>query len=206
VAIKIQIEVDDSGAIKVKKFGEEFQKTGTKIEKTSKKMVREFKNIKTGLGTINNSLRKFALLGTAAIGAILVIAKKTADAGDAFQKMSLRTGVSTESLSAMAYVAGLAGTNIGSMENAIRLLARKMADADDGLLEAQRSFEAVGVEIKNDEGLSKSFEEIFPELISGINRLETDTEKMAIAQMLLADRGRHYCQLSNRDRRLLRSR
>ena len=103
MAVKIQIEVDDSGAIKVKKFGKEFQKTGTKIEKTSKKMVREFKNIKTGLGTINNKLRKFALIGTAAIGGILVLAKKTADAGDAFQKMSLRTGVSTESLSSLSF-------------------------------------------------------------------------------------------------------
>ena len=54
--------------------------------------------------------------GAAVTGAFTAIVLKTAQVGDQFDKMSLRTGVAVEDLSALAYAADISGTDIGTLE------------------------------------------------------------------------------------------
>jgi hypothetical protein len=75
----------------------------------AKKRLRDF-----GSATRMAGLKMF---GTgAAIGApILAAAKMFASAGDQVQKMSLRTGVSTEALSTLGFAAEQSGADLGTL-------------------------------------------------------------------------------------------
>ena len=95
----------------------------------------------------------------AGLGAgLFAIANSTAKAGDEFQKMSLRLGLSTGMLSGMKHAVELSGSSMESLEKGVRTLAKRMSDADEGLTEAERSFTALGIQIKNADGSLKDLD------------------------------------------------
>ena len=84
----------------------ELDKSGKNVAKFSEK-----------IGKIGKIATAGGLLVTAAFAKIVT---GTAKVGDQFDKMSLRTGVAVEDLSALAYVADICGTDIGTVENSLR--------------------------------------------------------------------------------------
>jgi len=71
-----------------------------------------------------NQMRNVALAGTAALvglgaGAV-AIAKSTADAGDAIQKMSLRLGIAAGTLSQLKFAAEISGASLDDIEKSMK--------------------------------------------------------------------------------------
>ena len=90
------------------------------------------------IGKIGKTMTIVGGLVTAAFGAIVM---KTAAVGDQFDKMSLRTGVAVEELSALAYAADISGTDIGTLEKGLKGLTKTMDDASRGIGEGLEAFE-----------------------------------------------------------------
>lgn len=147
-----------------------------------KQMKDSVSKMKEGWGDLTHTLKQVTVALTAVSGAVLAIVKTTANAGDAFQKLSIRTGASTEFLSEMAHAAELSDVSLGDMEVAFRKLAMTMGDANQGLATAKDAFDALGIEVNNTtENRLKTMEEIFPELVDAFDKIEDSTLKASLA-------------------------
>ncbi|MFQ5737243.1 MAG: hypothetical protein ACE5GY_10360 [Thermodesulfobacteriota bacterium] len=128
-----------------------------------------------------------ALTGySVALGAML---KTTADAGDAFLKMSQRTGVSSQALSELAHAAELSGASIDNVEAGFRVLSKRMLDAQNGLTTAERTFDTLGINTQTATGHLRSADAVFMDAVRSINSLSSETEKAALAQELFGKSG-----------------
>ena len=139
------------------------------------------------------SVKTLALGAGAAVAGLgtglFAIANSTAKAGDAFQKMSLRLGLSTDLLSGMKHAVELSGAGMEALEKGVRTLAKRMSDADEGLTEAERSFTALGIQIKNADGSLKSLDTMMAEAAQGLAGMEDNTKRVALAQELFGRSG-----------------
>lgn len=128
-----------------------------------------------------------ALAGySVALGAMM---KTTADAGDAFQKMSQRTGVSSQALSELAHAASLSGASMETLEGGFRVLSKRMYDAKSGLAEAERTFDTLGIRTLTTAGHLRAADAVFMDAVKSLNGLSSETEKAALAQELFGKSG-----------------
>ena len=144
-----------------------------------KKMQRSFK---VAGAAIAGSL---ALAG----GLLLKVAEETAALGDQFQKMSIRTGVATQTLSEMAHVAQIAGTDIQTVEKAIIRMTKVANDSQAGLSTATRTLDQLGVKAENTNGTLKGTEQLFFETIEALRGVENQTKRTALAQEVFGKSG-----------------
>lgn len=122
--------------------------------------------------------------GIAAIGAsigagILSSAAAFASAGDELHKMALRTGASSEALSALAFAASLSGSSIEGVEKGITKMQRAVSEATQGLKTAQDAFATLG--LNADEMLGMAPEEQFKLIADRLTEIEDPALKAGAA-------------------------
>lgn len=123
---------------------------------------------------------------TAALGAMVASATKF---GDELDKMSLRTGETVETLSALGFAAQISGSSLGDLENGIRRLSRNMNDFRRGIGESARSFEQLGIDVNDSNGNMRSAVDVMTEVADKMKNLGSESERTAIAQELFGRGG-----------------
>ena len=117
----------------------------------------------------------------AGVGAALVgTAAKTAEYGDQIDKASQKLGVSSTFYQEWEAVLQHSGTSMDRMSATFKKLATASQDASDDQVKA---FEAIGLSM--DQVKSMSTEELFTNVISGLQGMEEGTERTALATELL---------------------
>ncbi len=144
-----------------------------------------------GLKRVSKQMRGVAL-GMVAIGAGIAAAlgkavKDFAELGDQMQKMSLRTGFSTEALSELKFAAEISGASLDTLEKGVKRMASALVDADNGLLETKRAFDALGLSATA--LLKLSPEEQFFAITGAIGDMEDATLRAATAQDIFGRAG-----------------
>ena len=122
--------------------------------------------------------------GVVVVGALTKIVTGTAKVGDMFDKMSLRTGIAVEDLSALAYAADISGTDIGTLEKGIKGLTKVMDDASKGVGEGMEAFEELNIEVVDAEGNLRSTVDVIKEAATKIGAIENPTKQAALAMDL----------------------
>jgi hypothetical protein len=112
-----------------------------------------------------------------------------AEASDWLDKMSLRTGIATDTLQQLEHAAKLSGGSLAAIENSIRKLQTAQVDADSGLETYTREFKRLGVEIKDANGEFKSGEDLLLDIADGMKELTSDAERSAVAMKLMGRTG-----------------
>ncbi len=167
-----EVQIDQDEAIKGLR---ELDKQG---EKTEKGMTKNF-------GQMTKSVLKWsAIIGAAAAGvvtAISALVKKTASWADEFDKMAIRTGMSRVQLQELFYVASQAGIEFSRVETSLVRLTRSIGEAEMGTERQERAFERLNITLRNNQGELRTSSEIFPELISKLGQMESETERMSLA-------------------------
>ena len=107
-------------------------------------------------------------LGGAAAGAVLQFGRL----GDEVQKMSIRTGFSTESLSELRFAMEQAGTSIQGFEVGVRRMSGFIEDAKDGLATSTDAMDKLGVSVDDLKGQSP--EEAFFTLANAMAGVEDE--------------------------------
>jgi len=123
---------------------------------------------------------------TAVVGGVVhsmkAIAEETARTGDQFQKMSQMIGVSVENLSALAHAAKIGGTDLNTVATGLRLLQKRALDADNGLAEAKRTFDRLGISVRDGNGKMKDAHQLLLEMSEAFKNVTSSTERTALAQ------------------------
>ena len=107
--------------------------------------------------------------------------------GDELDKMSRRTGVSTEALSTLGFAAEQSGTDLGTLEKGIRTMQKRTLDWERGLSTATEAFDLLGLELETFQ--AQSPEEQFRSLAGAIAQVEDPTRQAALAQEVFGRAG-----------------
>ena len=142
------------------------------------------------------SRKKMAALGTAAVaagaaiaGVMIKAAMDTAKLGDEMQKASIRTGMSTESLSALRFAAEQSGASFESLTKGMRTLARNASEAAQGTLTQKDAFDALGISATDASGELRPVQDILLDAAGKFAALENDTLAAALAQDIFGKSG-----------------
>ena len=157
------------------------------------KIVANTRNAQKDLGPrgLGGTLRrlipsaKTAALGIAGIGVVgagigIKLARDFLQAGDALDKMSRRTGVAVEDLSAMKFAAEQSGATLDDFANGLRRQAGFVQDAQLGLSTATDALDQLGLSVTDLEG--KSPDALFNLFADAIANLEDPILQAALAQ------------------------
>ncbi|MCP5018059.1 MAG: hypothetical protein GY938_22715, partial [Ketobacter sp.] len=103
------------------------------LDKANKKLGKFEKRAKSA----GKALKNFAKVGAGAMVVVtagaLKMTKNVMDAADRIGKLHIATGISTESLSRLGYMAELTGANFDTLVKGFRKLQRSMYDSNEGL-------------------------------------------------------------------------
>ena len=159
------------------------KKADQTIDKTAKNVVKA-----AGVMTV-------AVAGVSA--SLFAMAKTTADSGDEFQKMSARLGISSQALSEMKHATELSGASLQTYEMGLRKLSKGALEADRGMATYKRTFDELGISVRDANGQMKDSDALFMEVVEGLNNVESSTRKTALAQELLGRSGTMLLPLIN---------
>lgn len=119
-----------------------------------------------------------ATTALSAFGAVTTLAgfgeliSKTIEATANLYKLSLQTGVTVESLSALRGVAKLSGTDMGDVATAMQKLSKNMVDAQSGTGKAADTFRSLGVSVTDGQGKLKTADQVMLELAKSMQGFE----------------------------------
>ena len=135
------------------------------------------------LNKLKSNWKSYALVSVAAITSAVYATKKliesVAETGDQFHKMSLRTGVAVEQLSALGYAAQISGTDIKTVEKSLRYASKVMVDYERGIGLAKRTFEELGLTVIDSTGKMKGTVPFLIEVSDKIKGMADETKKAA---------------------------
>lgn len=104
----------------------------------------------------------------------------TAQYGDNIDKMSQKLGISAEAYQEWDFIAQHSGTTVDGLQASMKTLSNAVQDGSDKQVEA---FKAIGLSM--DDVAKMSTEELFSNVITGLQGMEEGTQRTAIASSLL---------------------
>ena len=108
-------------------------------------------------------------------------------------RLGVTTGMSSEELYKWSNVARYADSDISSLSVMLRKLSIGMADTGTAGDKAREMLDAMDISIKNSDGSYRSMNDIFPEVIAGLNEIEDAGTRNTIAITLF---GRGYQEMA----------
>ena len=107
-------------------------------------------------------------LAAAAAGYVKLL-KSAVEYGDGIDKASARTGIGAEALQRLSFAAELSGANIEGLEKGIKRMSSVVIDAEDGLTEAIRAMDDLGVSMDDVKGKTPEQQlMIFMDALAGV--------------------------------------
>lgn len=144
---------------------------------------------------------RFTALGTAIATAVGTISLKGAiDALDQLDDISEKSGIAVEQLSGLRYAGEVVGTSFEQLAAGSSKLARNMAAAAGGSKEAQASFAAIGVQVRDANGALRSTDEVLLDVAERFSKYEDGAAKAALAQEIFGKSGQDLIPLLNQGR------
>ena len=113
------------------------------------KLVRGLRAAEKRLRDFGKRIRAFGLrlaaIGSAIVAPMLLAVRAFTTAGDRLAKMSLRTGMSVETLSALSFAAEQSGATLEALETSVARMQRTIDDAGRGLATAKDALNRLGL-------------------------------------------------------------
>lgn len=167
--------------------------TKVKITGDAKSALTAIDRVKGGLVGLSRTaaaLPGFTALGAAVAGVFSAAAiRGIADTADALAKLSRRTGITIEDLSAYQYAVELSGSTSEEFASAIDRLNRNISDAGKGLQTPAQAFEKLGVSILNADGTLRQTDAVLQDVMQAFSELPAGPERAAVAMELFGRSG-----------------
>ena len=151
--------------------------------------------LKSGISAVGSAVSAVGSAATQAGQEIFDLAQNCAAAGDKIDKQSQALGLSREAYQEWDYILSQNGTSIDSMGTALKTLNGVVDDAGSGSAQAAEKLARVGLSLEDIEG--KSREEVFEMVITGLQGIEDESAKAAIANDLLGKASVNMAALLN---------
>ena len=158
-------------------------------------LAGKMKNVQASMLGMNKMFGVFIAL--AAAGGLARTIKQSIDLADSFGKMSDQTGIAANTLMAYVDAGKLAGVNQEQIDKGLRRLSRSIVEADRGIATYKRSFDTLGISVRDNNNELKTTEVVFGEIAEKFSQLENGATKAAVAQELFGRSGVNLINLLN---------
>ena len=139
-----------------------------------------------------------ALAPVATVGGLAALVGKTIEAGDKFNDLSQRTGVSVESLARFNKAAATSGTDIDAVAKALGKLSKGMYEAaETGKGPTADALKTLGVSATDAAGKLKSADQVTLEIANKFKAMPDGVEKTALAMQLFGKSGAEMIPMLN---------
>jgi hypothetical protein len=128
---------------------------------------------------------------------LLAAASGFVSAGDAIQKMSIRTGFSAEALSELNFAAQQSGTDLATVEKGAARMQRTITDANSGMAGSQKILQDLGLDYQQLAKLSP--ENQFMAVAASLRQVADPTERAGRAMQLFGRSGTQLLPLLTSD-------
>lgn len=158
-----------------------------------------------GLGSkLGNGIKTAAKWGTAivggataATGALMGVATKTAATTDRIDKLSQKIGLSRQGFQEWEFILSQSGTDIEKLQMGMKTLVSQVDQADKGVGKGADNFARLGISVRDTTGNLKDQETLFNEVMVALQNMEDGTEKARLANELLGRSGSELMPLLN---------
>jgi len=161
-----------------------------RVAKGLKELQGKLKSIGAGISGVGRKLAAAGGVISGAFGGAVTIFAKV---GDNLDKMSNRTGISAELLSALGFASQQSGQSIEVLEKSLSRMQRTLYDAGRGLATPNDALADLGFKIEDLEGLDPDKQ--FTMLAEAISKVEDPTTKAGIAVSIFGQAGRKMIPL-----------
>jgi LysM repeat protein len=139
-----------------------------------------------------------ALAPVATVGGLAALVGKTIEAGDKFNDLSQRTGVSVESLARFNKAAATSGTDIDAVAKALGKLSKGLYEAaTTGKGATSDALKTLGISAKDAAGNLKSADQVTLEIANKFKTMPDGVEKTALAMQLFGKSGAEMIPMLN---------
>jgi hypothetical protein len=152
-------------------------------------------NLTSRIGPLSGALG--ALAPVATVGGLAALVGKTIEAGDKFNDLSQRTGVSVESLARFNKAAATSGTDIDSVGKALGKLSKGMFEMGGKGNKTGDALNALGISAKDAAGNLKTADQVTLEIADKFKTMPDGVEKTALAMQLFGKAGAEMIPMLN---------
>ena len=176
-------------------------KAKDEASKTLKGVADTAADSSVGFDIAVKAIDAVAIAAAAAATAVSVFVassfKSFVDLGDQLAKMSIKTGVSVETLSELKYAADLSDVSMDQINTTLKKLQLNMGEALDGNSGMAESFDKIG--LSTEDLKTMNAEDVFFRIADAVNSAKTTTEQSAIAFDLLGKQGQEMLPMLTSD-------
>lgn len=154
-----------------------------KVKLDSKDAERSAAQLGDRVGAAGGKLTRGLTLPVLGAGAALVaLGKKAGDNADRLFDMSAQTGITTDKLQEMEYVATQVGVAQDFYKKGVEAVIKDMDQLARGIGPASDAFDTLGVSLHDANGEMKSGEQLVDEAMKALEGIEDPTKRAALAQ------------------------
>tara|TARA_A100001201_G_scaffold143755_1_gene147236 strand:+ start:4530 stop:6068 length:1539 start_codon:yes stop_codon:yes gene_type:complete len=170
----------------------------TAVDKTKAAFDKVTRNLKNVSGAAKGTAKFIGGVGLAATGtaiALGAVINKSFQYIDTLGKTASRTGIATDTLQAFQLAATESGSSVEQTQKGLEKFARSIGDANRGLKTQKDIFNDLGVELKNNDGTLRSFEDILQQTADGLVGLGTEAERATALANLFGRAGLQFSEV-----------
>jgi hypothetical protein len=145
--------------------------------------------MKTMSAGINRFTNRAFLMTGLATGALTAFIMKTASAGDTLAKTATMLDISAAKLHAYRFAARRSGLSTQELDRSMMFFTRNIGDAVQGTGEAKRAFEALGIQLRNNDGRVRTNIDLFEEVTDKIAVMADQNLRLSALQLMFGRSG-----------------
>jgi hypothetical protein len=166
------------------KLGSVFIEVRAKLDRYKTDMRSAVRTTQTASARMQASMTRFAAANKAAflgLGAAIGLATRNAvQFADQIDKVSVKTGLTRDTLQGLEFASTQLGFAFQTIETLGFRVSRRMGEAAEGSERVAEAFKQAGVELKNTDGTFRDVNEVFPELLDNMSKMESTAERNAL--------------------------
>lgn len=163
------------------------EKFGIKLPEGMQKSMNSMGSLNTTSVKIAGGFVALAVAIAKAEKALIQMTRESAEAADDIVTLSSVTGMSTDSIQELNYMADLTDVSLDRIRDSIKETTNKMQEAATGTGDAYEAYNKLGVEITDVEGQLRSAEDVFYDTIDALGEMKNKTERDALAMDLMSE-------------------
>lgn len=184
----LRIKADVQGENNIRRLGNSMQG----LQGQAKNAVMGFNSLKgavAGFGAV--------IAGSAVVGGLTAIVKKSIDAGDELFNLQAKTGIAAKELIGIGNAAKLADVDVATMGKGLTKLNVNLVKAAEGNEDLARKFAALGVNVKTANGQVVPADQALKQIADRFADMPDGAEKAAAAVALFGKSGADLIPLLN---------
>ncbi len=192
--IGVVLALQDKCSPQLNKIADKLGITTNEAKKLHNQVNKLSKNMADGLKKASQAVA----VGVGAVAAATsVMINKAVEAGDRIDKMSQKMQMSRQTFQELDYVFSQNGADISMMQTGMAKLSKTIDGANSGNKANVKTFQQLGISLKDSNGQLKSTEDVMLNAISKLQKMPDGAKKSALAMQLFGKSATELAPLLN---------